>query len=250
MAVNDNTLIRRSENIVQPDVNSTIYDRVRYLITRLRKTQQQFAALIGIDGPNLSRILNGRAPFTDAMINRIVVNLGVSKEWLVNGTDVPFPKNMVRSIEIYEDKDDKVAVNNVPEGGVPIYDIDVTAGYTEMSSMFASDRIMGYLRLPKLNPNNVIVPVIGESMQPQIPNGAFISIRPIATDSQIFWGQTYLVFTDDYRMVKVLRRHPNTDKVILHSNNPDYDDMEINRSDIKALFVVDAVINYNILAGQ
>ena len=129
MAVNENTLLRRSENLQIPGDDATICDRVRYLITRLRKTQQQFATLLGIDGPNLSRILNGRTPFSDAMINRIVVNLGVSKEWLVNGTDVPFPKNVVRDIEIFDDEDGSM-ISRRGEG-TPVYDIDATAGFKE-----------------------------------------------------------------------------------------------------------------------
>lgn len=248
MAVNENTLLRRSENLKEPDVNSSLNDRVRYLIVRLRKTQQQFAELIGIDGPNLSRILNGRSPFSDAMINRIVVNLGVSKEWLLHGTDVPFPKNVVRDIDIYDDGEQSRILSRRGEGA-PVYDVDVTAGYdTPLSSMFTEDRIIGYLQLPQVNPNNVLVPVTGDSMKPQIPNGALISIRPISSEAPIFWGQTYLVFLEDYRMLKVLRKHNDTQKVILHSNNPEYDDMEVDRSDIKGLYMVDAVIKCNLLA--
>lgn len=247
MAVNEQTLIRRSENLQLPDADASINDRVRYLITRLRKTQQQFAALMGVDGPNLSRILNGRTPFSDAMINRIVVNLGVSKEWLVNGTDVPFPKNMPRDIEIYGEGNEVKKLTHRGEGA-PVYDIDVTAGYSELSSMFTSDKIIGYLQLPQVNPANAIVRVSGDSMIPQIPNGSFVSIRELNPDATIFWGQTYLVVMDDYRMVKVVRRHPDPTKVILHSTNPNFDDMEIDRSEIKSLYVVDAVLNYSLLA--
>lgn len=245
MAVNENTLLRRSENLKLPESDASVTDRVRYLITRLRKTQQQFANLMGIDGPNLSRILNGRTPFSDAMINRIVVNLGVSKEWLLNGTDVPFPKATERSIEIYEDNEPRQL--NSKGVGIPVYDIDATAGFAQISSMFTNDNIIGYLQLPQANPADVLVRVSGESMVPQVPNGAYIAIRPVNPDAPIFWGQMYLVMMDDYRMVKVLRRHNNPEKVILHSYNPEFDDMEVNRDDIRQIYIVDAVLNYNIL---
>lgn len=246
MAVNEQTLLRRSENLELPSEDATIRDRVRYLITRLRKTQQQFAALMGVDGPNLSRILNGKAPFSDAMINRIVVNMGVSKEWLVNGTDIPFPKTIERNIEVFGDPSEKRILSR--REGAPVYDIDVTAGYSELSSLFTHDRIIGYLQLPNINPKNSIVRVSGDSMVPQIPNGAFISIRPLATDAPIFWGQTYLVVLEDYRLVKIIRRHEDPNKVILHSVNPAYDDMELSRDDIKSIYVVDTVINYTLLS--
>lgn len=248
MAVNENTLQRRSENLPTPDVNSSVNDRVRYLIQRLRKTQQQFANIVGIDGPSLSRILNGRAPFSDAILNRIVVNCGVSKEWLTKGVDVPFPRTVERHPDLYVDEDDCPRTLARDGNGVPVYDIDVTAGYSELSAMFTNDRIVGFLQMPKITPGSVIVRVSGDSMRPEIPDGSYIAIRPINLESAIYWGQNYLVILEDYRMVKVLRRHPDPDMVILHSNNPDYDDMEVKRSDIKALYLVEAVVQYTFLA--
>lgn len=248
MAVNQDTLRRRAEKLELPAPEATVCDRVRYLITRMRKTQQQFADLIGVDSPNLSRILNGRAPFTDAMINRIVVNIGVSKDWLINGTDVPFTKNAESHQAITVTTEDTPRVLTHNGIGAPVYDIDCTAGFNELSEMFTDDRIIGYLQLPQINPDNAIVRVTGDSMLPEIPNGAFISIRRLSPGAPIFWGQTYLVILEDYRMVKVLRRHENPAKVILHSINPEFDDMEIDRSMIKSIYIVDAVLNYSLLA--
>ncbi|MDE6436731.1 MAG: helix-turn-helix domain-containing protein, partial [Muribaculaceae bacterium] len=62
------------DHLEAPAEGATITDRIRYLITRMRKTQSQFAELIGVEAPNFSRILNGHVKFTDAMANRIVVN--------------------------------------------------------------------------------------------------------------------------------------------------------------------------------
>ena len=45
------------------------------------------------------------------------------------------------------------------------------------------------------------------------------------------------------RMVKYVRRHENPDKVILRSENPKYDDMEVNRSEIRDLLVVQNVLH-------
>ena len=248
MAVNKETLRRRAEQLTFPAPEATICDRVRYLIAQMRKTQQQFADTIGVDSPNLSRILNGRAPFTDAMINRIVVNLGVSKEWLTKGTDVPFPKAAEPHIPVTISDNGTPRVLTHNGVGAPVYDIDCTAGFNELSEMFTDDHIIGYLQLPQINPNNAVVRVTGDSMVPDIPNGAFISIRRLSPDSPIYWGQTYLVILEDYRMVKVLRRHQNPGKVILHSNNPNFDDMEVDRSQIKSIYIVDAVLNFSLLA--
>lgn len=243
MAITEKTLDKRFDQLEMPPSDASVTDRLRYLITRMRKTQAQFAELIGVEAPNFSRILNGHVKFTDAMANRIVVNLGVSKDWLLYGTDVPFPR-VDTSVPTYGDNDSRELNQRV---GAPVYDIDATAGAVELSRMFTNENIIGYLNLPEVNPRNAIIRVSGESMIPQIANGAYVSVRPIGADSPIFWGQTYLVVLDDYRMVKVIRRHTDPGKVILHSNNPAYDDMEVGRDQIKGLFLVEAVLNYDIL---
>ena len=48
---------------------------------------------------------------------------------------------------------------------------------------------------------------------------------------------------DDYRLVKYLRKADSDDKVRLVSANPAYDDMIVDRSEIRGLYLVDAVIN-------
>ncbi len=249
MKVTSNTLARRAMTLELPSPEATVIDRIRYLIKFMRKTQAQFGELIAIDPSNMSKMLSGRVPISDRTINRIVVNLGVSKSWLVSGDDVPFPREAAEEIPTYSDVR---GLNAITDGhkymiGAPVYDIDVTAGHTELSTMFTDDRIVGRLNLPTVNPEYPIVRVSGDSMSPRIPHGSFIAIRQMAYDVPIFWGHTYVVVTDDYRMVKVVRRHHDDDKVILHSFNSDYDDMEMPRDKIRALYLVEAILHYEVL---
>ena len=44
-------------------------------------------------------------------------------------------------------------------------------------------------------------------------------------------------------MVKYVRRHADAGKVILRSENPEYDDMEIDRGDIRELMFVQNIIH-------
>ena len=243
MKITEQTLARRVELLSEPDAGATVIDRIRYLITFLRKTQAQFGRLIDVDPTNVSKLLSGKMPITDRIINRIVVNLGVSKRWLTEGTDVPFPRaadEHVRSINR--------ETADVGDVGAPVYDIDVTAGAQELARMFTDDRIIGRLNMPSVDPSHPIVRVSGDSMTPRIPNNSWIQIRPISDIAPIFWGSIYVVVMDDYRMVKQLRRHPDSNKVILHSFNPEYDDMEIDRLDIRKLFLVEIIFNYDIVS--
>ena len=53
---------------------------------------------------------------------------------------------------------------------------------------------------------------------------------------------------EDYRMVKVVRRHHDPNMVILHSVNPNYDDMDVPRSKILALYLVETILNYDVVS--
>ena len=76
--------------------NAEIIARIKYLMKEMGMRQVQFAQRIGVDTSNLSKYLNAHMPLSDSFLNRLVVNLGVSKEWLIDGTDLPFGKTPVR----------------------------------------------------------------------------------------------------------------------------------------------------------
>ena len=251
MKITENTLRRRADAVELPSTSASIADRLKYLILFTRKTQAQFAAELHIDPATLSKLLSGRLDVSKRMASRISGATGCDRDWLVLGTGIPFPRTATPSTVVREICRGVSAITD-PEVcryemiGAPVYDIDVTAGHDALAAMFTDEHIVGRLFLPSINPASPIVRVSGESMKPQIPDGSYISIRPIANDSTIFWGQPYLVVTDDYRMVKVLRRHPDESKILPHSFNPEFDDIELPRDQIRHLFVVQSVITYNI----
>lgn len=215
----------------------TVADRIRYLIKFSRISQAEFSRRLGIDPANMSKHLSGKLPVTRGLINRIAADMGVSKRWLTDGSDVPFPKGVSACAETAPEQSERAVAT-------PVYDIDVTAGSAELSRMLTADRIVGSVSVPDMPPGCVIVHVSGDSMSPEIADGAYVAIRPVSSESYIFWGQIYVIVLDDYRMVKYLRRHPsNPDMVVLHSANPDYDDMDVRRADIRKLFIVESILN-------
>ena len=99
----------------------TPVERIKFIIRKMGITQGEFARRVGLDPTNMSKHMNGKLPITEGLLNKIVVNLGVSKRWLKDGSDVPFGKAGM--------------ANFTPERpssalpvAVPIYDVDVVAG--------------------------------------------------------------------------------------------------------------------------
>ena len=126
--------------------------------------------------------------------------------------------------------------------GARVYNLDVTAGGMTRDRMFADDQVIGTINMPTVHPDCCVVRVSGDSMAPVIGNGDLIAIREVRNTSLIFWGQIYVVLLDDYRMVKYVRRHPDDSMVILRSENSQYDDIEVPKSEIRDLFLVENII--------
>ena len=185
-------------------------------------SQAGLAKLIGIDASNVSKYLSGRLPVSDALINRIIVNLNVSKSWLKDGMGLPYEKT---SPAHDNDADDVERPVSQSQEGMPVYNIDVAAGTTVLSRELTRENIIGCINLPNLNRD-------------------YLAIDRESDPSSILWGQIYVVVTDDFRVVKYVRKHPDDpEKVILRSRNENFDDIELQRSEIVALYPVKCIIN-------
>ena len=237
-----------------------IAERVRFLMRELNLRQQEFAKRIGIDASNLSKYINRRLPVSDALVNRIVVSLGVSKQWLETGEGSPFvdgsateltlplsgpvtPPGEVTLPSLTVSTDRMALHNGILTRGTPVYDIDVTAGAMPRERMFADDNIIGYISLPQFDPLDRVVTVSGDSMSPVIRDGDMVVLREMPGTDIIYWGQIYAVLTDTFRFLKYVRRHPDPEMVILRSENPNYDDIDLPRRKILDLMVVRNIIH-------
>ena len=222
---------------------AAVVGRVRHLMGLTRLSQAQFAKKIGLDPANISKYINGHLPITDNLINRIVVNTGVSREWLRDGIGLPFDKNHVAT----------PAATRVEPGfhmfqqrSLPIYDIAVLAGVEELDRAFTQENVIGYITMPQLSPNWAVVQAQGNSVSPVIESGAYLAFLPENEFPMIAWGEIYIVVMENRRVVKYVRRHENPEKIILKSANEDYDPMEVNKNDIVAMYPVKAIINMHL----
>ena len=225
--------------------NTEIIARIKYLMKEMGLKQVQFAKRIGVDTSNLSKYLNGHMPLSDSFLNRLVVNLGVSKEWLLDGKDLPFGKTTVR-VDAADGHMTVLGADSAMPLGTPVYDVDATAGTSSgRNDLFSNENIVGWVNLPNVNPNCRIVRVSGDSMAPVIQDGDFVAVRELNNPDQIYWGQIYIVQLDDFRLVKYVRRHTDPNMVVLRSENPNYDDMDVRRVEIHEMLLVQHVLHLN-----
>ncbi|MEG1574371.1 MAG: S24 family peptidase [Bacteroidales bacterium] len=232
--------------IKSQDIKSHMKDiplRIKDLIKEMGISQNEFADRINTDRSNFSKQINGKLPVGRVLTNKIVVELGISKDWLLEGKGEKYilQTKSASNAVVLSTKE----LQSSTEDGTKVYNIDVTAGPNGRTLIFSSEQIIGTINVPFINHNSYIVKVSGDSMMPIINNGDMLAIREVQNPQLIFWGQIYIILLDDYRMVKYIRKHINPDMVILRSANPQYDDIEIPRSEIKSLFVVENIIRFD-----
>jgi phage repressor protein C with HTH and peptisase S24 domain len=138
-------------------------------------------------------------------------------------------------------------VVEVVEHGTPVYDIDATCGDLSRPIVFTDEHIIGHVNLPNVSPNAVIIRANGDSMEPHIHDGDWIAVREVANLNVLYYGQVYLVITNEYRLLKYLRRDEDEQHyVILRSANKEYDDIRLPKADIRHLFIVENILSLHI----
>lgn len=129
---------------------------------------------------------------------------------------------------------------------IDYYDIDATATPMEI---FNDQSVIpsAQLDLPGFVGCDFAINVAGSSMYPSIENGSMILCKKVTDKTIIMYGEVYFVVTNDYRMVKRLRKSPKKGYVVCSSDNhnghdhPDgktYADIEIPIDKIVHLYLV------------
>lgn len=172
--------------------------------------------------------------------------------WLVTGAGSMY-KNVDTDINIDPEREEKLV--NVEQikptstltgrRGALVYDIDATCGVMSRPMDFAVERVIGVVDLPEIKESSPIIRANGDSMEPVIFDGDRIVVREVINKSSLFYGQIYLIITEEYRMIKYIRKcaEDEDNYVILRSKNKEYDDIKIHRREIIKLFVVENILS-------
>lgn len=87
------------------------------------------------------------------------------------------------------------------------------------------------------------ITVNGDSMEPQIPNGAILLISKVRAKWAVPYGNLAVVSTVDGAYIKEIAEG-DEDILIAHSYNPRYPDMRIPHDDILAIYRVHAMFRH------
>lgn len=198
-----------------------------------------FERSVGLSNGAVHKVGDGTRSRTIDKISEVYTDLNTA--WLKTGVG-----EMLIDIE-RSDKTVSVLQSSISENtrkGALIYDIDATCGTDGRALEFTDEKVIGSIDAPEINPHSQIIFASGDSMQPLIYSGDRIVIRKIESWDYFNYGQVYLIVTNEYRLIKRVRRHPKDEEnlILLRSENGEYDDIDLPKKEILYLYLVENVL--------
>lgn len=216
-----------------------IIDRIRQYLDFKGISDYRFEKELSLSKGYINKAKN---PTSDVLMKICGIYTDISPEWLVTGKGemIKNTEREQKTIEISES-----AISETKRKGALIYDIDATCGLSGRDVDFTDEKVIGSIDTPEINPDSKIIFATGDSMLPLIASGDRVVIRKIESWDFFNYGQVYLIITNEYRLIKRVRRHPkdSDNLILLRSENPDYDDIDLPKREIIHLFIVENILS-------
>lgn len=216
-----------------------IIDRIRQYLDFKGISDYRFEKELSLSKGYINKAKN---PTSDVLMKICGIYTDISPEWLVTGKGemIKNAEREQKTIEISES-----AISETKRKGALIYDIDATCGLSGRDIEFTDEKVIGSIDAPEINPDSKIIFATGDSMLPLIASGDRVVIRKIESWDYFNYGQVYLIITNEYRLIKRVRRHPKDadNLILLRSENPNYDDIDLPKREIIHLFIVENILS-------
>jgi transcriptional regulator with XRE-family HTH domain len=132
------------------------------------------------------------------------------------------------------------------QASIAYYDIEASASIIEMYND-SHENVSAHIIIPGFADCDFALNVWGLSMAPIYTPGDIILCKRIATHTSILYGEAYLIVAGELRTLKYLHPAPTPQQLILRSLDPSYNDVIIDRENIRNLFLVRGRITRNTL---
>lgn len=172
---------------------------------------------------------------TDKYLKIIEYYADINPEWLLTG----------KGDMLKKDKDLVVAAP-VIKGGFPLLPIEAFAGLGDSNITGVDfDTIEERYVIPLFDGLKIdfMIAVRGSSMYPKYSSGDVVACRLVSELLFIQWNKVYVIDSKSQGVImKRLKKSQNPDFILCKSDNKEYDEFEIPRSDIRNMALVVGVI--------
>ncbi len=210
--------------------------RIKLLIRKMSLKQKDVAGKIGVTPQDLNNWLF-RGVFTQYNKLEELANL------LNVNVDTLLVDNQAEDPEItYGNFTKQLSQENL----IPVFELDTQFGlatfWLDQSELLPKD----FVYLPGVHADFVF-PYYGKGMEPQIEGGDWIALRKISDLSILNYGAAHTIVTREQVIVRAIHKAGKASSVLLKSHNEFNDPIEIEKSMIKAIYLIVAVLKRNIV---
>ena len=193
----------------------------------------ELASMLNTSQPTISSILNEKRKLSRGMVARISSLFpDLNGEWLMTGDG-----EMLRDEHALANEEERMSENQVP--------LIPASAFAGKVKGFAPDSVSlescEYVNTP-VKGAEMAIPITGDSMEPDYPDGSIAYISRINEHAFIPWGHTVILDTENGAFIKRIYPDNQDDEYVwAKSINPEYPPMHIPKSSIFRMFRVLAV---------
>ena len=205
---------------------------VERLLNYFNLTMSAIEKRLGISNGTLGKYKRGAISTPFSLITGLKLN-DLNPDYFLTGEGSPeIGSDAVESAQA------EVECDESKPNRIPFYFFDVMGSFDSEEALM-NTKPTCYFELPGFTGCLAAFPVFGDSMKPKILNGDIVVISEKVPEEKILWGETYLVVTDAWRVIKTVHPGETEEFIILRSINPDYEgDTAVNKNEIKGLYLI------------
>ncbi len=224
------------------DVES-IQQRLKDIFEALEITIYQAAKDLGENSSKFYNILSGRAkPSYDTLLNLLAQYPQVRADFLLRGIRPVLDTEADRSSRLVPE--DELVYAEVPFVPIRFYASFIET-YTDGIGMESLERFAVHKSLVRGHKNAVVIEISGNSMSPQLLNGARVLAVPVEPGNWEYQsGGVFAVVYRDYFVVKRIKDNELMTKqyLTLYSDHPNGGTVSVAASDLRGLWRVTSIV--------
>jgi hypothetical protein len=203
-------------------MQTSVKERLKKFIGFKKISVQKFEKSIGVANSFVNSIVAGIGG--DKLYRIIKVYPELNIDWLLDGTG-----EMLKSVS---DKEESTFF-------IPLMPVVATGGVlTEFSEGVIPDNCE-HIRSP-FDHADIAVPIRGDSMAPEYPNGSIVFVKRINPNAFVEWGKVYVLCTCNGNIVKEVHPANDNQHIVCRSLNPFHPvaDFTVDTADIYSWWIV------------
>lgn len=203
-------------------MQTSVKERLVEFIKYKRISQRKFQETAMISNGFVSNIKKSIASDTIVKISKAYPELNI--DWLLEGEG-----KMIKN----------VSDNEESTFYIPLMPVVATGGVlTEFSEGVIPDNCE-HIRSP-FDHADIAVPIRGDSMSPEYPNGSIVFVKRINPNAFVEWGKVYVLCTCNGNIVKEVHPADDSQHIVCRSLNPFHPvaDFTVDTADIYSWWIV------------